>query len=128
MSTGVVPIARALYLCDYHIESARHKVDLYGIFNAIAPASYPHTQRQFCVFAQLTGGQGQVPFFVDIVFASQNELVHTTAPRHLTFRHRTELVQLALALDECSFPRPGMYLVELYCDNTWVADAPLLLR
>jgi hypothetical protein len=62
---AIVPVARALYLCDYHIGFSDGKVDLYGLFNAIRPShGYPYAQGRFCVFAQLVNGLGKVPFFV----------------------------------------------------------------
>jgi hypothetical protein len=32
-----------------------------------------------------------------------------------------------MTLKGVPFPQPGLYLVELYCDNEWVADTPLHL-
>jgi hypothetical protein len=37
MFMAVVPAAKAMYLCDYHIGYSKGKVDLYGLFNAIRP-------------------------------------------------------------------------------------------
>jgi hypothetical protein len=121
------PFARSLYLCDSVIGYESGKTDLYGLFNAIRPSSYPHTQGRFCVFAQLTGGLGDVPFFIDVIFRPRNELVRTTEVRHLSFPDRAVVVQLALEIQGCPFPEPGPYLLELYCDNVWVADVPLQL-
>jgi hypothetical protein len=121
------PFARALYLCDYVIGYENGKTDIYGLFNVIRASAYPHSQTRFCVFAQLTGGLGQVPFFVDILFRPRDELVRTTEVRHLQFSDREAVVQLALEIEGCRFPDPGPYLIELYCDNQCVADVPLLL-
>jgi hypothetical protein len=91
---SVVPVAKALSLCDYHVGYSDGKVDLYGLFNAIRPqAGYPFTRGRFCVF-----------------------------------RDRTTVVQLALSIEECAFESPGLYTMELFCDNTWVCDTQLLLR
>jgi hypothetical protein len=126
---AIVPVAKALTLCDYHIGYADGKVDLYGLFNAIRPPQgYPHETARFCVFAQLINGLGQVPFFVDIRLAATDELVYTTETRHLQFPDRTTVVQLALTIHGCRFEQPGLYLVELFCDNTWVCDTQLHLR
>src|SRR5262249_10106333 len=103
------------------------KTDLYGLFNAIRPRSYPHTQGRFCVFAQLVGGLGEVPFFVDVIFRPRNGLVRTTAPPQLRFPDRGAGVQMALEIQGWPVPEPGPYLLELYCDNACVADAPLRL-
>jgi hypothetical protein len=128
MAPGVLPVAKGLYLCDYHVGYENRKVDLYGLFNAIRPPTYPHTQGHFCVFAQLVNGLGQVPFFVDIRRAATDELIYTTTRNMLSFPSRTTLVQMALAIEGCQFDSPGVYLVELFCDNSWVCDVPLLLQ
>jgi len=126
---AVVPVAKSLYLCDYHIGYGNGKGDLYGLFNAIRPEDgFPYETGRFCVFAQLVNGQGQVPFYIDIRFAESEALVHTTETRTLTFTDRMSVVQLALTIEGCQFHSPGLYLLELFCDNTWVCDAPLLLH
>jgi hypothetical protein len=126
---AVVPVAKAMYLCDYHIGYSNGKVDLYGLFNAIRPRhGFPYSRSRFCVFAQLINGQGQVPFFIDIRFAQTDALIYTTETRHLTFPNRTTIVQLALAIEGCRFESPGLYLLELFCDNSWVCDTQLLLH
>jgi hypothetical protein len=125
---AVVPVARAIYLCDYHIGLSDGKVDLYGLFNLIRPkVGYPYDRSRFCVFVQLSDGLGEIPFFIDIRNAATNELIHMTEPRTLTFPHRNALVQLAIVIEGCRFPRSGLYLVELFCDNRWVCDTHVRL-
>ena len=129
MTAPILPVAKALYLCDYHVGYSNGKVDLYGLFNAIRPPSgFPYTRGRFCVFAQLNNGLGRVPFFIDVRFAETDELVWTTEVRELTFPNRSTVVQLALTIEGCRFERPGLYILELFCDNTWVCDTPLRLR
>jgi hypothetical protein len=101
-----------LYLCDYVIGYENGKTDLYGLFNAIRPESYPHTQGRFCVFAQLVGGLGNVPFFVDVVRRADDAVIHTTETRSLQFPSRTKVVQMALATEGCPFPGAGDSLVQ----------------
>src|SRR3954453_20484624 len=101
---AVVPVPKAITLCDHHVGYTDGKVDLYGVFNAIRPrAGFPYTRSRFCVFVQLTDGSGKVPFFVDIRFAATDELVWTAEVKHLSFRDRTTIVQLALPLEGCRF-------------------------
>ena len=121
----IIPYAKALYLCDGHLGFANQKTDLVGIFNTIRAPSYPHTQKQFVIFAQLTGGLGQVPFYFDVTSAHTGRVVHTTNTHLLGFPRRDKLIQLAYSMQGCQFPAPGVYLVELYCDNQWVADTSL---
>jgi len=128
MTASILPVAKALYLCDYHIGYSDGKVDLYGLFNAIrSQTGFPYTQGRFCVFAQLINGLGSIPFFIDIRFAETDELVWTTEVRQLAFPSRTTVVQLALMIEGCRFERPGLCLLELFCDNTWVCDTQLLI-
>jgi hypothetical protein len=126
---AVVPVAKAMYLCDYLIGYSNGKVDLYGLFNAIRPEQgFPYTRGRFCIFAQLINGHGQVPFFIDVRFAQTDELVQTTETRSLTFPDRSTVVQVAMEMEGCRFQNPGLYLIELFCDNTWVCDTQVLLR
>ena len=122
-----MPVAKAIYLCDYHVGYSNGKVDLYGLFNAIHPQNgFPFVHARFCVFSQLINGLGIVPFFVDIRLADNDELVWTTETRQLTFPDRKTVVQVALMIEGCRFERPGLYILELFCDNTWVCDTQLL--
>jgi hypothetical protein len=125
---AIVPVAKGLYLCDYHIGYSNGKVDLYGIFNAIRPPNgYPYTRGRFCVFAQMVNGLGKVPVHVDFRFPATDELLWVTQTRELTFPDRTTVVQMAFTLEGWRVNGPGLYLLELFCDNTWVCDAPLHL-
>ena len=127
MPGSILAGARSLFLCDYHVGYSDGKVDLYGIFNGIRPAEFPHVQAQFCIFAQLVNGLGRVPFFIDIRFARSATREWSTAVRELTFPSRTTVVQLALTIEGCRFEQPGEYLIELYCGETWICDTQLLL-
>src|ERR1700682_4038456 len=101
---AVVPVAKAMYLCDYHIGYSNGKVDLYGLFNAIRPRKgFPYTRGRLCIFAQLVNGVGEVPFFIDVRFAHTDELVHTTETRSLTFPDRNTVVQVAMEIEGCRF-------------------------
>jgi hypothetical protein len=83
---AIIPAAKALYLCDGCIGFPNQKTDLIGLFNSIRPNKYPHVQSQFVVFAQLLGGLGQVPCYIDIRYAATDDLVHTTATPDASIR------------------------------------------
>jgi hypothetical protein len=127
MAEPIRPFARALFLCDYVFGYENGKTDLYGLFNVIRASEYPHVQDRFCVFAQLTGGFGDVPFFIDILFRQREELIWTTQVQRLHFPSRGFLVQMVMEIKGCPFPEPGDYLIELHCDNVCIADTPLRL-
>ena len=126
---AIVPTPRSLFLCESYTKHPNEKLDLRGVFNSIRPiAGYPHRRNPFCIFAQLTNGLGRVPFFVDIRHVATNNLVFTFAPQILTFGTRMSIVNLALQIDRCEFDLPGLYLIELFCDNSWVCDTKLTLK
>ena len=57
---AVIPVAKALYVCDRCAASGKGKVDLQGLLNAIHPKhGYPYWRARFCVFAQLVNGLGK---------------------------------------------------------------------
>lgn len=125
---AIIPVAKSLYLCDYHVRY-NDKVDLYGLFNSIRAANgFPHVCPRFCVFTQLNNGLGDVQFYLDVRHAATDELVRTTNTRELTFPNRRVLVQLALTIEGCRFNYPGLYVVSLFCDNSWVCDTEVLLH
>ena len=127
MAQSITPFARALYVCDYVIGYENGKMDIYGLINAIRPDGYPHTQNRFCVFAQLVGGLGNVPFSIDIIYRPLDGVVWSAKVRHLRFPSREVVVQMVAEIRNCTFPDPGPYLLELYCNGVAVADVPLLL-
>jgi hypothetical protein len=124
----ITPVAQALYLCDGHLGFPGGKTDLVGLFNGIQAAGYPHVQRQFVVFARLRQGLGRVPFYVEIRFAPTQQLIHVSGTHVLVFPDRDTVVEMALTLKGVRFPQPGIYLVELYCNAQWVADAAVHLQ
>jgi hypothetical protein len=124
---SINPVAKSLYLCDGYLGHPGHKTHLFGLFAAIRPAHYPYRHVNLVVFAQLTSGLGQVPFYIDVRSMADGALVHSTVPRLLQFPHRDKLVQLACTIQGCLFPQPGRYLVELFCNGQWVADTSIEL-
>lgn len=124
----IVLVAQALYLCDGHVGFPGGKTDLIGLFNSIRAVSYPHVQPQFVVFARLLQGLGQVFFYADIRYAATQQLIHVSSTHMLVFPDRDTVVEMALTLKGVRFPRPGIYLVELFCEAQWVADARVLVH
>jgi hypothetical protein len=126
MAGPIIPSVKPLMLCE-EIDEEGGLRNVYGLFTSLPAEFYPHVRESFCVFAQLSGGLGTVPFYFDIRRASDERLIHTSIRQTLDFRDRTQLIQLAVTFRNVRFEQPGVYLVELYCDNTWVADVTLTL-
>lgn len=124
---SIIPVAKALYLCE-ETDVEGGLTNLFALFNSIRPRQYPHWQMTFTCFAQLVAGLGDVAFHLDVRRADDQGLVHRTDVRNLHFPDRHTLVQLIVHIEGCSFEHPGVYLVELYCNNHWVADTTVRLR
>jgi len=115
-------------LCDFHVGYADSRVDLYGIFNALHPAVYPHHRRSLVIFAHMVGGIGDVPFYFELHREQDDQLIRRTSVNLLRFPDRTTTVQFAMTLEGVVFDEPGVYVVSLFCHNTWVCDTTLLLH
>jgi hypothetical protein len=113
----IVPSAKALYLCDGTIGFPGGKTDLMGLFNSIKAASFPHVAKDFVVFAQLTHGLGQVPFYIDIRLPATNQLLYTSNVHHAHFPNRDMTVHLAHTVPGCRFPHAGLYATTARTDR-----------
>src|SRR5262249_27618171 len=94
MSPGVIPVAKAVYLCDDAVlDSPSNKIHLVGLFNSVAveEAAFPFALGKLCVFAQLTDGLGEFRANVEIVNARSGEALYRTPEHELVFSSRKQL-------------------------------------
>lgn len=127
MADEIIPVPRSLFLCDFHVGYPEGRVDLTGVFNTIRPAIYPHVRSRLVVFVQLSGGLGDTPLFFEIRREQDDELIRMTAERVIRFAERVSLVNVATTLEGVRFAEPGVYVVSLFCHNTWVCDTAVTL-
>lgn len=125
MPQVITPIARSIFLCDYHFSADMHKDDLYGICNAVSVQKFPYKLSRLCIYAILSNGLGRTSIHFDIRDARTDELMRVTLSKFIHFPHRQKNVRLAMTIEGILFHQPGLYLFELYCNNTWVADTTL---
>jgi hypothetical protein len=97
------------------------------MFTTIRPAIYPHVHQRFVVFAQLSGGLGDTPFFFEIRRERDDELIRMTAVRTVRFNDRITPINIAMTVEGVRFTDAGVYSVSLFCHNTWVSDTSVLL-
>ncbi len=126
MAPIVLPVPKSVFLCDDVVaDPASQKIHVLGVFNAIRPAGpevFPYSLGQLCVFLQLIGGAGEIHAHVEILNASTEELVYTSPKHPLRFSGRHSTISACFRIRDCSFPKPGVYLVEFYCQDTFVDD------
>jgi hypothetical protein len=124
----ILPLARPLFLCEAIVPRDRGKVDFLGAFDSISPLVYPHSHRNMFVVAHLSGGLGGVNTHIEVRRAETDGVVGMTPQRVLAFPNREVLVRLAQGVQGVTFAQPGIYLIELYCENTCIADTRLILK
>jgi len=131
MATPLVPVTKAIYCCDNVVEDqSSGKIHVLGVFNAIRPpygTAYPCRLRQLCVFTQLIGGIGEVSLRLEVVSARDETIVYTSAEQRVRFPDRHTTMSACFRILECPFPRPGVYLVELYAQGVFLDDRALHL-
>ena len=88
---------------------------------------FPYSLPQLCVSAQFAGGRGRFSFRVAVVdAASGDETFGSPAyPVNLSAGHT--IATVLIRMRNCSFRRPGVYLVQLFCDGNFVDDRRLVI-
>lgn len=126
MAEVVHPTLKALYVCDDALtDPANGKEHFLGVFTAFRPTETvpPFRLGRMCVFAQLTGGIGEVGVQVLVVRAADREVVFASPVHRLAFpANRHTVVTARFRLVDCEFPSAGVYLVEMYCNSTFLDD------
>ena len=128
MAQPILPFAYPIFLCDEYVARDRGKVDFLGAFQSIVPIAYPHVHRRMVVAAHLRGGFGEVHSHIEVRQAETGFIVAKTTPRLLVFQDRDMLIRLTNEVRGVRFPKPGIYLIELNCEDTCIADTSLELR
>ena len=128
METYSIPVIRGLYLAVVATPKEDAQIDLIGVFNSLSVDGFPHRMNEFCLYAQLTDGFGDIAAFAEISEAETGRLVHKTGEYRLHFSSRLQVVQLLLRVRGVQFSKPGVYFVDLYCDNNYLADTRIVLH
>ncbi len=122
----VKPIAKVLYVCDEAVRDPQTgKMSLHGLWDAVRVAEgglFPYRLGKICVFAWFRDGLGSVNTRVFVVQASTEVVIRQTNEFTLTFAKRTASVFAKYNVNNCLFPAPGDYYVELYCEGEFVDD------
>jgi hypothetical protein len=131
MKSPILPVVKPLILCEDVIhDPGTDNIHLVGMFTRIRPRAsppFPYRMPRFCVFVQLSDAQGVLPGWIEIEEASSQRTVMRTASHPLAFPDRRSIQRFLFRIEQCPFPRPGVYWVQFYCDGTLLADHVLNL-
>jgi hypothetical protein len=126
MTEPIKPVAKVVYVCDDVIADPQTgKVSLFNLWDTIrvpAGGSFPYCLAKVCVFAWWRDGLGNVRTRIDIVEASTETVIRRTGDCVIDFEDRTTSVFARYRFENCVFPAPGYYYVELYCEDEFVDD------
>ena len=116
------PTGLAIVICDQIIEDKlTGKKSLIGIFNQIGTGSFPCRHPQLCVFVSLTEGRGQCAARLRIVHDASDHVV-AEVNGNIQFPDVHVVVELNFNLVGLTFPEPGMYSIEFYCDDALILE------
>src|SRR5260221_381072 len=126
MPITLLPVGKIVHVCDAVVaDPVSHKPSILNLWEVVrvpSGASFPYTLGKLCVVALMRDGHGETRFRVDILRADTNEVVRRSQNYSVQFtdRHRSTLV--VIRLKEVTFPEPGAYLVELFCEGVFIDD------
>jgi hypothetical protein len=129
----ILPHVRHFLLCNDARRHPRnpHKVDVHGLVSTIRFArdqEFP-CQLSLCVDAVMTGGHGTGEGRIGIVDADAAEETYTGHPFRIHADPNPLKAQgLIVRLASCSFPKPGLYWVELRYNDYVIAQEPLVVE
>ncbi|MHC4063021.1 MAG: DUF6941 family protein [Planctomycetota bacterium] len=123
-----VPDVLALIVCDQIItDRVTGKQSLIGMFSTIHSRRYPAAHPQLCVYVALTDGRGRTPLTIRIVDAEEARKPLVQGQGVVEFKNPRAIANLALQFHGLTFPEPGEYRVQLWCKDTLLREARLML-
>jgi hypothetical protein len=130
----IEPVVRHMLLCDdVRVDPTRPgRRDVLGWYSVLTSTLTPPFPLRFpsmCVYSLLVGGRGKGEARVAVRHADTDAVVQLSQRYRITFpADPLRLVYLKILVQNCTFPRPGLYTVELYWNQSLVAQESLRLR
>ena len=129
--SGVKPLGKIVYVCDDVVsDPASGKMHFLGAFDAIrvpTGGNFPYTLPRMCVFAQFAGGRGGFSFRVAVVDAASGDETFGSPDCPVNVSAGHTIVTVLIRMRKCRFPRSGVYLVQLFCDDEFIDDRRLVI-
>ena len=116
------PSGLAIVICDQIIEDKlTGKKSLIGIFNQIAAAQFPCRHPRVCVFVSLTEGRGTNQVRLRVAHEETGQTIAEVKGK-IQFADIHAVAELNFDLQGLTFPQPGLYAIEFYCDDALVLE------
>ena len=122
------PDVLSMIVCDQIItDRMTGKQSLIGMFSKVHAPGFPVTHPQLSVFVTLTEGYGEVQLLIRIADANDARPPIVEGKGKVNFQNPRAIANLALAFHGLTFPEPGEYRVQLYCNGELLREARLVL-
>ncbi len=127
-TSGLEPDILSLLVCDQIItDRMTGKQSLIGMFSTIHTAGFPVTHPQLCVHVSMTDGRGKTSLTIQIVDAEEARTPVVRGEGVVDFKNPRAIANLSLQFHGLTFPQPGEYRVQLFCDGALLREARLHL-
>jgi hypothetical protein len=121
-----IPIARGLAVCENVIvEERTHNLTLVNCFTMKRAAAFPANIR-FVALAFLSDGDGEVELTISVQRLDTLDIVYTSS-HSVRSANRMQEVRFFLRIENCPFPVPGNYQVNLLANGELLAQQRFLI-
>lgn len=122
------PYCLAMLIADMiYIDPATGKRSIMGCFSAIQATDFPLVWPMMAVHVSLTDGRGDVPISFRVVDADEETVVFQSEQNTLNFIDPRGIVDIALVLQNATFPVAGEYRLQLRAEEEVIMERRLLL-
>jgi hypothetical protein len=129
--SDIAPVVRTLIACEEirpDVVNPR-QLSLLRVVSTIRATAYPALRPQFAAFAVLTGGRGAGELRLEIRQADTDVALYASTRQRISFpADPLALCGLSYRVRNLVFPAPGLYWVQLYFENSMIADLPVVLK
>ena len=126
-NTLLKPDVLSLLVCDQIlIDRLTGKTSLIGMFSTIGAPQYPVRHPQLCVFASLTDGRGKTNLRIRLVSVDEDDILGQ-ADMEVDFKDPRTVFEIALAVGNVTFPKPGEYRLQLFADSSLLTERRIVV-
>lgn len=127
MADGREPVVLALTLCDLiYLDPATGKRSLLGLFSVAVGATFPLTLGHMAIHAALTECIGKLLLTLRIVDVNEVRQPVVEVKGDVDSDDPLTVIDLGFVMGPVSFPEPGEYRIQLFCNGTPLMERRLI--
>jgi hypothetical protein len=128
------PIVRYMIVCeDWGTDPANtNRINVYGLLSNVyshEDPPYPLLVEELCVLVLLTETRGSGEAQIICVREETGQRTFATSPRPCAFSNDPlAIIGVPFRIRDCTFPAPGVYLIQFWYNDEMLEQRPLRLR